>query len=159
MAAQRAAHEQGTELAHAFASSQVDAFESAVDEGEQTVRTAMDEQFEHGVAQTQELLNAQFEQGAEFVQQSLNAQLDAYQSVFDVENVGLQTAVDEQFGSLTDTQSVAWDEFEQEVLDAVADVSEQQRELLVQSTEVLFDVERNVTTQATEWADSAQSQA
>lgn len=146
LSVQRSAQRQGTELSRKVFDAQVDAFEAAVDDDE--FRAAIDRQFEDGAEQTQELLNRQFEQGSDLFQQLLHAQLDAFESA--VDDVEVQSAVDQQFDEFERTQDEAWDEYQAEFLEAVGDLSEQQKTLVAESIQSFLDAQRQAEQQTVE---------
>lgn len=131
LATQRSAQTWGLEFAQEMANSQFDSFESMMDDMGLESRSAMDDQFE---------------QGADFVQQILNAHADGLQSAFTEAFYG-QSMIDTQFRAISDSQNLLWNQFEPEVIDAVDQVTEQQRTLVAQSRDALLDPQESVERQ------------
>jgi hypothetical protein len=161
-ATQRSAGNWGVELAHETANTQFEAYESMVDDMEREFRSAMDDQFQRNAEITQEILDDQFEQGADivrkllndqfelsadFLQRLLNAQVDGFLSALESGPYDGRAIIDSQFAAVNDSQDLFWREFEPEVIEAAEQLTEQQRSLVVQSTDALLDAQRDVAEQ------------
>ena len=145
-ATQRSAQTWGLEFAHQMANSQFDSLESMMDDMEREFRSAMDDQFQRNADLLQQSLDDQFEQGADFVQQMLNAHVDGVQSAF-TEAFDGQSMIDSQFRAISDSQDLIWEQFEPEVINAVDQVAEQQRTLVAQSMDAMFNPQESVERQ------------
>jgi gas vesicle protein len=94
------------------------------------------------------------QQGLDVTRQLVDAQADAFGSVVDE---GFQATVDQQLAEVSELQDDALDQFEAELLDAIEDLTDQQREFVAQSVRAVLQAHDEVERGTVEGVQQAQA--
>jgi len=94
------------------------------------------------------------QQGLDVTRQLVDAQADAFGSVVDEE---FQATVDQQLAEVSELQDDALDQFEAELLGAIEDLTDQQREFVAQSVRAVLEAHDEVEQGTVEGVQQAQA--
>jgi predicted flap endonuclease-1-like 5' DNA nuclease len=94
------------------------------------------------------------QQGLDVTRQLVDAQADAFGSVVDE---GFQATVDQQLAEVSELQDDALDQFEAELLGAIEDLTDQQREFVAQSVRAVLQAHDEVERGTVEGVQQAQA--
>jgi predicted flap endonuclease-1-like 5' DNA nuclease len=94
------------------------------------------------------------QQGLDVTRQLVDAQADAFGSVVDE---GFQATVDQQLAEVSELQDDALDQFEAELLGAIEDLTDQQREFVAQSVRAILEAHDEVEQGTVEGVQQAQA--
>ena len=94
------------------------------------------------------------QQGLDVTRQLVDAQADAFGSVVDE---GFQATVDQQLAEVSELQDDALDQFEAELLGAIEDLTDRQREFVAQSVRAVLEAHDEVEQGAVEGVQQAQA--
>jgi len=94
------------------------------------------------------------QQGLDVTRQLVDAQADAFGSVVDE---GFQATVDQQLAEVSELQDDALDQFEAELLGAIEDLTDQQREFVAQSVRAVLEAHDEVERGTVEGVQQAQA--
>lgn len=96
---------------------------------------------------------------ADLARQLFDAQVEAVDSALDENEDTVRAAVDRQFEEFEEVQTEAWDEYEANMLDAIDDLSVQQKEVVAQSVGAFLEAQRETEQQTVEGVQRVEAQA